>query len=77
MHPDVDNFVVALAVGDDAVGVLIADFLYFLECPVNKLGFSIGYDYVVNGNGYTRQRRVVVAHVFELIDELGRTSVAQ
>ena len=77
MGPDVDNLVIALAVGDDAVGVLIADFLHILERSINELGFSIGYDYVINGDGYTGQRRVVVAHTFELIDELGRAPVAR
>ena len=77
MGPDVDNLVIALAVGNDAVGVLIADFFHFLERTVNELGFSIRYDYIVNGDGHAGQRRIVVAHIFELIDELGRTSVAQ
>ena len=77
MHPDVDDLVIALAVGDDAVGILIADFLHFLERSVNELGFSIGYDYVVNGDGYAGQRRVVIAHILELIDEFGRAPVAQ
>ena len=51
MRPDVDDLVVAFAGGDDALAILLLDFVDLLLRVVDFLVFSFGNDHVVNADG--------------------------
>ncbi len=68
-RPDVDHFVVALAVGDETGGVLVLNVLHLAFGGLQDARLLVGNDHVVHAERDTRTRRVVEARVHELVRE--------
>src|SRR5206468_11769398 len=77
VRPDVDDLVVALAVRDDAVLVLLLDLVDLLTRRGDVPLLRGGNVHVVDADREPRQRRVAEAHVLQLVEERDRHLVAE
>ena len=68
-RPDVDDLVVALAVGDETRGVLLLDLLHLVLGRAEDLLLLLGDDHVVDADRHAGTGRVVEARVHELVGE--------
>src|SRR5258705_533842 len=75
--PDVDDLVVALAVGDRAVETLALDFEHRLARAVDDLGLLRRDDHVIDADGDAGLGRVEEAEVLELVEQADREVVAE
>src|SRR4029077_19683483 len=66
--PDGDDFVVALAVGDGAIEILLLDLDDFVLGRVHQLEFHAGDDHVADADGDAGLRRVEEAEFFQLVE---------
>src|SRR3989449_715618 len=77
VRPDVDDLVVALAVGDDAVLILLLDLVDLLARLRDEPLLRRRDVHVVDADRQTGQRGVPEAEVFQLVEELHRLLVAE
>src|SRR5437588_285527 len=75
--PDGDDFVVALAVGDGAVEVLLLDFDAFFFGRVNEPVFIAGNEHVIDADRDAGARGVSEAQRLEVIEQNDRVSKAE
>jgi hypothetical protein len=68
-RPDVHDLVVALAVGDEAGGVLLLDLLHLVLGGAEDALLLVGHHHVVHADRHARAGRVAEAHVHELVGE--------
>src|SRR6476469_11107278 len=72
MRPDIDDFVVALAVGNDATTILLVH-LFDLLVRIVQLGFfPFGNDHVLDANRDTSASRFLKSELFQFIESLNR-----
>ena len=69
LGPQVDNFVVLLALGYQAGGVLALDLFHFVGSSTDDAGFLVRDNEVVNTDGNTRDGRVGKTGVHQLVSE--------
>ena len=74
--PDVDDLVVALAVGDDAVVVLLLNFRDLLLRLIKEMRLLRRNLHVLDGDGNSRAGRELVAHILHAVGEDNRRLVA-
>src|SRR5437667_5204765 len=77
MRADVDDLVVALAVGDDAILVLLLDLVDLLAGRGDVPVLGRREVDVVDADGQPRQRRIAEADVLQLVEEPDRHLVAE
>ena len=77
LGPNVDDLLVALAVGDDAVAVLFGDFFDFFVSLGDDLWLFLGDDHVDDTNGGTRTGCFAETEVFELVENLNGLRLAR
>src|SRR6185312_3282942 len=76
LGPDIDHLVVALAVGDEALGVLLLDLRDFLGCRRQLAVLGVGDLHVVDADRDAGHRRVGVPEGTELVGEEDRLLLA-
>src|ERR1700735_1144725 len=72
VRPDGDYFVVAFAVGDRTVKILLLHFHYFVFRGVHQLEFHARDNHVADADGDARLRRIQEAEFLELIQHYDR-----
>ena len=77
VRPDVDDLVVALAVRDDAVLVLLLDLVDLLAGALDQLALRRGDVHVLDADRQAGQRRVAEADVLQVVEEGDRHLVAE
>ena len=70
--PDVDDLVVAFAVGQSTVGVLTVDGIDFFACGSDEFRFCLGYGHIRNGDGEACHGRVFVTEVLQIVQQQDR-----
>ncbi len=75
--PGVDDLVVALGVGDDALAVLGLDFLGGLDAQLDEAVLLLGHDDVGQADGDAGLGGELEAHLLHLVHEHGRLVAAQ
>ena len=68
-RPDVHDFVVALAVGEQAVGVLLLNFHHFALRPLQQFRLFAGNDHVFHADGDAGERGHAKPGVHQLVGE--------
>src|SRR5439155_21635695 len=68
-RPDIDDFVVTLAVGDQAVLILLFDLAHVVMGFFDQRFFTGRNNHVFDGNGNSRFGRILVTDVFQTIGE--------
>ena len=74
MRPDVHDFVVAFARRDDALAILLLDFLDLLLRGVNLLVAFLRHDHVVNADGRAGFRRLAETQLLQFVEHRPRSS---
>ena len=69
MRPSIDHFVVFLAVGDQAVGILLLELLHFFQGIANMLALGRRDDHVVFAEGNTGFGCVFEAQCHDAVSE--------
>src|SRR5262245_453367 len=77
VRPDVDDLVVALTVGDDAVLVLLLDFVHLFACGRDLPLLRRRDVHVVDADRETGQGRVAEAEVLQLVQEVHGRLIAE
>jgi uncharacterized membrane protein YhfC len=67
-RPDGDDLVVAFAVGDGAVQILLLDFHHLVLGGIHQLEFHAGDDHVADADGNAGLRRVQEAELLQLVE---------
>src|ERR1035438_6828451 len=76
MRPDVDDFVVALAGGDDTLAILLLNFFDLLLSGVNLLTLFLGNDHVVDADGDASACGLAETQFLQLVEHGHRLVVA-
>src|SRR5712692_5486598 len=76
LRPDVDDLVVALAVGDQALQVLVLDLGHFLLGPLEQLLLALRDHHVLDGDGDARLGSVAVPEAAQPVGEEHRLLLA-
>src|SRR5436305_9902441 len=77
MRPNIDNLVVALAIGNNAFAILLLDSFDLFVSVIEFDLFFLGNDHVRNSNRDTGFRRLAEAQLFELVERLHRPLLAR
>ena len=68
MRPNIDDLIVSLAGSDNALAVLLLDFVDLLLRGLDLLVFLVRDDHVVNADGDTRTGGLAEAKFLELVE---------
>ena len=76
LGPDVDDLLVALAVGDDAVAILLGDFFDFFVSLGDDCRFLLGDDHVNDTDRSSRTGRFAETEGFEFVEDFNGLRLA-